>query len=230
MSNKKIKNAQEIVYNNITFKSKLELNCYLEFKKNNIDLNYESKTFILLPKFKLTNGLKYEPFKIKKTKVFGLNLRVIEDCTYTPDFYIEYNGIPIFIETKGRTNDIYPLKKKLFLYYLEHNYKEYVFLEPHNLEQIKQSIIIVKNMTLLNKIYSKIYLLTKKDQKIAQSLITKRDFIGLYDLVQSSIGIKEKRLKTESNKEELVNLIGDLIELRGLIYQYLEQLDQTKDL
>jgi hypothetical protein len=51
------------------------------------------------------------------------------------------------IETKGRSNDLYPVKLKLFRTLIESSeeYKKYkLFIEPHNQKQILQAIEIIK--------------------------------------------------------------------------------------
>lgn len=115
--NKKVKNATRVVIDNINFRSKLEAYTYIKFKEANIYLDYECKRFELLPKFEFQ----------------GKKIRAI---TYLPDFI----GNNFIIECKGFKTDTWPLREKLFNYYLyrfEPNIKFYVV---HNQKQVDELI------------------------------------------------------------------------------------------
>ena len=98
MQNQKIKNAKEKNVDNIKFKSKLEAYTYQKLKEANIMADYEMHRYELLPAF---------IFKEKK----------IRPITYTPDFVND----KFIIECKGYPNEKFPLKLKLFYYYLLNN-------------------------------------------------------------------------------------------------------------
>lgn len=149
-SNKKL---SSLVYNNIHFKSELEVDCYKLFEEENMVLSYEPHSFELIKKLKLENILIYLPSrKTKKNKVTTLKIfsGILQNAEYTPDFILEYNDYTIIIETKGRANDAYPMRRKLFFHYLEYLAKttqqKYVFFEPHNKTQIREVIQIIKNL------------------------------------------------------------------------------------
>ena len=146
-------NSTELVYNNIHFKSKLEVDCYKLFEVENLPVKYESISFELIPKLKLQNLLVYLPGrKTKINKVTSLKevSGILQNAKYTPDFIIEYKEYTIFIETKGRANDAYPMRRKLFFHYLEnrslHEDCHFIFFEPHNKVQILETIQIIKNL------------------------------------------------------------------------------------
>lgn len=148
MSNKKVKNAQSIVIDNIKFKSKLEGYCYQQLKEVGLSPKYEPIKVTLLSGF--------IPDRVKiitpKKKGSGYNLlhycNKIRDITYTPDFMVKYKDNWIFIETKGKPNDSYPLKKKMFLKYCQDVLskkvnKNIVFMEPHNQKQVKECVNMI---------------------------------------------------------------------------------------
>lgn len=123
--NKKVKNATETMSNDIKFRSKLEAFTYNQLLKENIPVKYEKYRFTLLPSFK-----------------FGDTTN--RAITYTPDFV----GENFIIECKGFPNDAFPLKWKLFQYwlsyvepntklYLVHTQKEVLSLIP----QLKQQLL-----------------------------------------------------------------------------------------
>ena len=136
--NKKIKNATGISYDNINFKSHLEYHCYKLLQEADIIPRYEYCKYRLIEPKKLTVGTCYAPRKKHLTK-----FQTCREITYTPDFDFYYKDIHVYYDAKGKSNDTYPLKKKLFLNYLENIGEPYIFFEPHNIAQIKQSIEIL---------------------------------------------------------------------------------------
>lgn len=96
--NKKIKNATKIEFDGIIFNSKLEMYTYKKLKEANIFAEYEQHRYELLPAF---------VFHGKKVKAM----------TYLPDFV----GKGFIIECKGFANDAFPLRKKLFEFWLNNN-------------------------------------------------------------------------------------------------------------
>lgn len=140
--NKKIKNATIKEYDNIEFKSNLEVMVYKTLKEEEFTPEYETKKYILWKGFKPTI-----PFydKCKTTKELKLNTKKIIDTTYTPDFTFTYNNKFIIIEAKGKENDVFPIKKKLFRKYLEENIANAIYFEIFNKKQLLQAIKIIKN-------------------------------------------------------------------------------------
>lgn len=151
--NKKILNAQPCVYENITFKSKLERYCYQYFKEHHLPIEYEPGTIKLVPGFCAKTKI-WLPVKNKKTKKINLveKRSNILPITYTPDFVLTLDNVIIYIETKGKPNDVYPLKRKLFLKWLENMYPQYKcwFFEPHTQQQVRETYDIILN-TIINE-------------------------------------------------------------------------------
>ena len=108
--NKKIKNAKECTFNGITFKSQLEYNFYKTLRAAGLNPDYELMKFVLMEGFKPTVPF----FNRSKSKVFRLDMQKIRDITYTPDFTFMHKDKLIIIEAKGKENDVYTIKKKLF--------------------------------------------------------------------------------------------------------------------
>ncbi len=115
--NSKVKNATPLTYDSIKFRSKLEVYCYKELKKYNINANYEPITYTVLDSFIFENK-----------KVQGIK--------YTPDFV----GEDFIIECKGWMNDAFPLRWKLFKHFLVRNdFKHRLYL-PRNQKDIDEMI------------------------------------------------------------------------------------------
>lgn len=142
--NKKIKNAQESLYNGISFRSKQELNVYKLFLENGIRLEYEPKKATLLDSFVIQ--FDYFDSKSEKNKKELVNKKgtKILPMTYTPDFIYKGKRRVYVIEVKGFANDTFPLKKKLFLSMLNNSNKKFAFAILYNIPTAKQLLTIIK--------------------------------------------------------------------------------------
>lgn len=153
MANKKISNATSITYNGKEFKSKLEKTIYLTLKEKGFNPEYEPTTFVLIDGFKPKT-----PFydkesdgqfnKRRKNKDFSprkliLKSGVIQSIKYTPDFYFNHNGLDVYIEVKGFENDVFYIKKKLFIKYLDSQNKQSIYFEIYTKSQLLQAIEII---------------------------------------------------------------------------------------
>ena len=140
--NNKVKNAQIIVYNEITFKSKLDLMAYKLLEEKGFNPQYEQNTFIIWQGFKPV-----VPFftKNKARQIINNNKKLI-NITYTPDIYFEYQGYKVIIEMKGFTNDVYPIKVKLFRKYIEQlqDSNKYLLFELYTKQQLLTAIQIIE--------------------------------------------------------------------------------------
>lgn len=97
--NKKIRNATITSYNEIVFKSKLEAVVYRTLLQHGFEPGYETHTYTIWEGFRPT-----VPFYTRnKAKATILNLKKLVNITYTPDFYMEYQGLKVIIEVKGRS-------------------------------------------------------------------------------------------------------------------------------
>lgn len=138
--NKKIRNAKEVTYNGITFKSKLEESFYKTLVSAGLDPDYELTKFVLVEGFKPTVPF----YNRSKSKVFKLDMNKVRDITYTPDFTILYHGTLFIIEAKGIENDTFPIKKKLFRRCLESMEMPCMYFEVHTKKELLKVIDIIK--------------------------------------------------------------------------------------
>lgn len=144
MDNKKIKNATSTSYNNITFKSKLEVSCYKKLETSGLSFSYEAEKITIWEGLKITRTTVYLPDKKTKLLVPKINFKN-RSITYTPDFKIIYNEYVIYIDAKGFANDVYPIKKKMFFQYLD-KMDNHIFFEVHSVKQMIGTIEIIKNL------------------------------------------------------------------------------------
>lgn len=149
--NKKIRGAKSITYNNITFKSALECSCYKHLLKSGLQFSYEEEKVLLWEGTKLNKVSLYAPKKLRVGK-YGKNLekqtRALVNITYTPDFVVIKGDYKIYFDVKGKENDVYPIKKKLFLKILENRKDKYTYLffEPHSVKQMIDAVNIINNL------------------------------------------------------------------------------------
>lgn len=143
--------AEKTVFDGIEFKSKLERFCYQKLKDANLDFGYETESVTLLPSLKLSNVKVFCPKKRTGGIVIVSELsqrKVVPKMSYTPDFLVKKGKYRIYIETKGKPNDAYPYRKKLFIHQLEHRKDkyEYIFMEPHNNRQVMWAIDFITKL------------------------------------------------------------------------------------
>lgn len=149
--NKKIKGAVSVNYNGINFKSKLEKSCYKKLESSKLNFSYESEKITLWEGIKCKDLMIYTPKKLsigKYDKLLELQTRALLNITYTPDFIVIKDNYKIYFDVKGKENDTYPIKKKMFLKILEERNDgiKYLFFEPHNVKQMEQAIDIINKL------------------------------------------------------------------------------------
>lgn len=160
----KFNTQRKIQYDGIDFKSSLEVTCYRRLKKNNFEFSYEDEKFVIANPFTINPLVScYYPIPTNKPVVRSTskNKRMtvmefkqadnkVSAITYTPDFTMEYKSYYIIIETKGKANDVYPYKRKLFLKFLSTfatlKNKKIIFFEPHSYTDIEKMINTIKSL------------------------------------------------------------------------------------
>ena len=145
-------NASKIRHDGILFSSKLEKYCYTRLKQENLYEGYENETFTLVPSFSLCNR-SYERQSNGKGEIINRggegSTTLLGECskgktvrgiTYTPDFC----GKDFIIETKGRANETFPIRWKLFKLYLKENNDKRTLYKPQNQGEIDVVIELIK--------------------------------------------------------------------------------------
>lgn len=144
--NKKVRNATKCEFNGIRLDSKLELFCYKALVKEGIEFEYNPQSFCLIDGISgLQNTLHEFTFNSKgeiKDSI-GSNIRPI---TYSPDFV----GNNWILETKGISNELFPMRWKLFkrMLILTNSGYKHVFI-AHNQNQVLECIEIIKSLQLI---------------------------------------------------------------------------------
>lgn len=151
---KKVKNATPLEYNGIKFKSKLEVNIYKTLEEHGYTVQYEPTRYVLWKGFKPVNHLFYT--RDDKTGLLQPQYKKIMDITYTPDFTFEIGDYKIIIEAKGKANDVYPYKRKLFRAYIEewnktHPHNQILYFEVYSKKNALQVVEIIKAYDIVRK-------------------------------------------------------------------------------
>lgn len=159
-ANKKIRNATQSISGGITFKSKLEKSIYDTLLEQGFNPKYEPITFVIWEGFRPTipyydretnyqRDVRLAASGGSSAKMLVRKKARILNVQYTPDFYFKYNDLNVYIEAKGIENDVFYLKKKMFIKYLDDLYLEKgersIYFEVYTRKQLLQAIEIIKN-------------------------------------------------------------------------------------
>jgi hypothetical protein len=132
--------AKKIIYNSITFASGLEKFMYKSLKEAGICFRYEGEVFELVPSFIFSNNCIERQSNSKGDYINRGNKKVL-NLKYTPDF----TSWDFIIETKGRANDSFPLRWKLFKKWMIDNNDNRTLYKPQcQAECLKTIELILK--------------------------------------------------------------------------------------
>jgi len=130
--------AKKVIYNGITFASGLEKYMYKALKSADIDFKYEGYTYELVPAFSFANSCVERQSNGKGDFINRGNKKVL-NLKYTPDFV----GSDFIIETKGRANESFPLRWKLFKKWMHDNNDERTLYKPQTQSECDETIRLI---------------------------------------------------------------------------------------
>jgi hypothetical protein len=130
--------SKKVIYDGITFASGLEKYMYKVLKEAGIDFKYEGVTFELMPSFIFENS-SIERQSNGKGDFINRGLKKILNLKYTPDFV----GKDFIIETKGRANDSFPLRWKLFKKWMMDNNDYRTLYKPQNQSECDRTVELI---------------------------------------------------------------------------------------
>jgi len=125
MENKKIKNATPTTYKGVQYRSKLEVRFAMMLDAEKIPFVYEEETWVVLD----------------KQTYMGKTIRCV---TYTPDFIIGN----VVVEIKGFRNDVFPLKRKLIIKFINDNRPDTIFIEAKTVADMRAAVDVIKQQKL----------------------------------------------------------------------------------
>ena len=132
--------SKKISYDGINFASGLEKYMYMALKKNKIKAKYEGETFVLINGFHFENE-SYERQANGKGELINRGSKRILPIKYTPDFI----GDNFIIETKGRANESFPIRWKLFKKLITEQFPAYTLYKPQNQRECDRVIELILN-------------------------------------------------------------------------------------
>lgn len=131
--------AKKISYDGINFASGLERYTYMALKKEKLFEGYENEVFQLIEGFNFNNE-SYEKQSNGKGEYINRGQKKILGIKYTPDFV----GKDYIIECKGRANESFPLRWKLFKLWLTKNKIGKTLYKPQNQKEVDYTMILIK--------------------------------------------------------------------------------------
>lgn len=132
--------SKKMSYDGINFASGLEKYMYMALKKHNIKCKYEGETFVLINGFHFENE-SYERQANGKGELVNRGSKRILPIKYTPDFI----GEDFIIETKGRANESFPIRWKLFKKLITEQFPAYTLYKPQNQRECDRVIKLILN-------------------------------------------------------------------------------------
>ena len=133
--------AKKVTFDGIKFASGLEKYMYIALQKAKIHAIYEGATFELQEGFMFDTD-SYERQGNGKGTMINRGQKKILNIKYTPDFV----SPSFIIECKGRANESFPLRWKMFKKYVNHKMKHVTLYKPQNQKECDEVIeLIIKN-------------------------------------------------------------------------------------
>ncbi len=134
--------SKKITYDGITFASGLERYMYMALKKANIKALYEGQTFELVDGFDFPFEA-YERCGNGKGDYKNRGNKKILNIKYTPDFI----GKGFIIETKGRANESFPMRWKLFKRLIANDrVGPFTLYKPQNQKECDMTVELIKKI------------------------------------------------------------------------------------
>ena len=130
--------AKKVKYDGINFASGLERYMYQALKKAKIKAKYEGQTYEIVSGFDFINHC-YARTANGKGEFKQRGGKKILPIKYTPDFI----GDGFIIECKGRANESFPLRWKLFKKYLTDNKLSPRLYKPQNQKECDETIRLI---------------------------------------------------------------------------------------
>ena len=130
--------AKKVVCDGIQFASGLEKYMYLALKKAKIKSVYEGQTYVLQDGFEFTNDC-YEKQSNGKGEYKNRGNKKILNVKYTPDFVAN----TFIIECKGRANESFPMRWKMFKKHVKDNLPCVTLYKPQNQKDCDETIQLI---------------------------------------------------------------------------------------
>jgi len=132
-------NSKKITVDGITFASGLEKYMYQALKDAKIKAQYEGKTFVVLEGFEFPN-ISIERCANGRGDFKNRGEKKILPIRYTPDFI----GDDFIIECKGRANESFPLRWKMFKKIVKRDHPCVIIYKPQNQKECDITVELIQ--------------------------------------------------------------------------------------
>ena len=130
--------AKKVSFDGINFASGLEKHMYIALKKHKLFDQYEGEVFHLIEGFRFDQD-SFERQSNGKGDLINRGNKKVLGIKYTPDF-TSYDYI---IETKGRANESFPMRWKLFKRWLVSNGDNRVIYKPQKQSECDEVVQLI---------------------------------------------------------------------------------------
>ena len=137
--------SKKVTFDGIQFASGLEKYMYQALKKAKIKAEYEGKTYVLQESFAFEVD-SYERQANGKGDLVNRGQKKILNIKYTPDFVSN----SFIIECKGRANESFPIRWKMFKKYVNDNLKHVILYKPQNQKECDKVVELIIQKIKLN--------------------------------------------------------------------------------
>ena len=138
--------SKKVTVDGIQFASGLEKYMYLALKEAKIEARYEGETYVLQDSFMFKNK-SYEKQSNGKGEFKNRGEKKVLNIKYTPDFVSD----SFIIECKGRANESFPIRWKMFKNYVKEQLKHVILYKPQNQKDCDEVIKLILNKTKSNE-------------------------------------------------------------------------------
>ncbi len=133
--------SKKVEHDGITFASGLEKYMYIALKEAKIVAEYEPTSYTLMEGFEFS-GVAFERCSNGKGEFKDRGCKKILPIKYTPDFV----GRDFVIECKGRANESFPLRWKLFKSWMSLHASTIALFKPQNQAECDLTIRHINEM------------------------------------------------------------------------------------
>jgi len=133
--------SKKVTCDGITFASGLEKYMYQALKNAGIDAVYEGRTYTVFPEFEFPN-ISIERCANGKGDFKNRGEKKILPIKYTPDFI----GDDFIIECKGRANESFPLRWKMFKKHVSSELPHVIIYKPQNQKECDETIKYIQQL------------------------------------------------------------------------------------
>ena len=132
--------AKKVTFDGIKFASGVEKYMYQALKKAKIKSKYEGQTYVLQEAFNFEVD-SFERQSNGKGDMVNRGQKKILNIKYTPDFV----SPSFIIECKGRANESFPLRWKMFKKYVNNKLKHVTLYKPQNQKECDKVVELIIN-------------------------------------------------------------------------------------